>query len=197
VSTTVSYGPDPSNRYITTYFRHWFVVPDDVAFTNLNFRLSRVDGAVVWLNGQEAFRTNMPAGPIAYTNRAPRSTAGQSAYVFYPTNLSGLSLPAGTNLVAVEVHLFYPTHSSSGMDLELLGTGQVPPPLLTIGLSGGNVLLSWPASAGAGFALYSTTNLPAAGNWTLTSATTQTNGGQIVVTQAPDASARFYLLQRP
>ena len=70
VFTTVSFGPNATNRYITTYFRDSFVVPGNVTFTNLNFRLARVDGAVVWLNGREAFRTNMPAGPITCTNLA-------------------------------------------------------------------------------------------------------------------------------
>jgi hypothetical protein len=60
----------------------------------------------------------------------------------------------------------------------------------------GNVLLSWPATDGGGFTLYSTTNL-ATGNWTLTAATAQTNGGQIIVTQTPDMTAKFFLLQRP
>jgi lysophospholipase L1-like esterase len=198
VLTTVSFGPNPTNRYLTTYYRHSFVVPDNVVFTNLNFRLSRVDGAVVWLNGQEAFRTNMPAGPIAYTNTAAKGTLPQNACIFYPTNLAISNLPAGTNLVAVEVHIIGPARITSGMDLELLGMGYLlPPPLLTIGLSAGNVLLSWPASNGSGYSLYSTTNLPAAGSWTLTGASTQTNGGQITVTQAPDVSAKFYLLQRP
>ena len=100
-STTVSYGTDSANKNITTYFRRRFVAPGNVVFTNLNFRLSRADGAVVWLNGQEAFRsTNMPSGPITYTNLALTSPGTQTAYIFYPTNLAGLNLPAGTNLVA-------------------------------------------------------------------------------------------------
>ena len=197
VLTTVGYGPDPANRYITTYFRHSFVGPDNVVFTNLNFRLSRVDGAVVWLNGQEAFRTNMPAGTITNQTLAVRTITGELSYIFYPTNLGISRLPAGTNLVAVELHLRIGTRISSGMDLELLGTGHVlPPPLLTVGFSGGNVLLSWPSSNADGFSLYSATDL-ATGNWTLAGALAQTNNGQIIVTQAPDTSARFYLLQRP
>ncbi len=198
VFTTYSYGADPLNRYITTYFRHWFNVAGNVSYTNLNFRLSRVDGAVVWLNGQQLFRMNMPAGTITNQTLAPITTAGESAYVFFPTNLAVSGLPVGTNLIAVELHLRIGTRQLSGMDLELLGTGYVlPPPLLSIGLSAGNVLLSWPVSNGAGFSLYSTTNLAAVGSWALTGAALQTNGGQIVVTQAPDASAKFYLLQRP
>jgi hypothetical protein len=84
------------------------------------------------------------------------------------------------------------------MDLELLGMGYVlPPPLLTIGLSAGKALLSWPVSNGTGFTLYSTTNLATAGSWTVTGAPAQTNGGQIVVTQSIDTNARGGLLQRP
>jgi lysophospholipase L1-like esterase len=197
VFTTVSYGPDPNNRYVTTYFRHWFVVPANVVFTNLNFRLTRADGAVVWLNGQEAFRsTNMPAGPIAYTNLALRATVSESSHLFYPTNVAVPVLPAGTNLVAVELHISKPYWPTKGFDLELLGMGNLlPQPSLTIEYLNGNVLLSWPATNGSDFTLYSTTNL-AAGNWTLTAAA-QTNGGQIIVTQTPDTTAKFFLLQRP
>ena len=196
VFTTVSYGPNPSSRYITTYFRDSFVVPGNVIFTNLNFRLSRVDGAVVWLNGREAFRTNMPAGPISYTNLAARSTARESAYLFFPTNLTVSSLPAGTNLVAVEVHLFVPTRITSGFDLELLGTGVfLPPPVLAVGFSNGNVLVNWPVSNGIGGTLYSTTNLAKAGSWTPISSPVQTNGGHYVVTLSPDPITRFFRLQ--
>jgi lysophospholipase L1-like esterase len=200
VLTMVSYGPDTTNRYITTYFRHWFIVPGNVAYTNLNFRLSRADGAVVWLNGQEAFRSNMPAGSIAYTNLALSTipTFFDPAHIFYPTNLAVLNLLAGTNLVAVEIHLHSVNRTSNGFDLELLGMGNfLPPPSLTIGLSGGNVLLSWPATNAGGFTLYSTTNLAATGSWMMTAAAVQTNDGQIIVTQAPDTSAKFFHLQRP
>jgi lysophospholipase L1-like esterase len=198
VVTTVSYGPDPNNRYVTTYFRHWFVLPGNVTFTNLNFRLSRVDGAVVWLNGQEAFRsTNMPSGPITYTNLALRATVSDSSYLFYPTNLAVTGLAAGTNLVTVEIHESKPYWPRKGFDLELLGMGNLlPSPSLAIGVSNGNILLSWPATNGGGFTLYSTTNLALEG-WTLSAAAAQTNGGQIIVTQAPDASAKFFLLQQP
>src|SRR6185369_11323775 len=60
VATQVGFGPDATNKYITTYFRRTFEVPWNQAVTNLNVRLARADGAVVWLNGQELFRTNMP-----------------------------------------------------------------------------------------------------------------------------------------
>ena len=198
VFTTVSYGTNASNKHITTYFRDSFVVPGNVTFTNLNFRLARVDGAVVWLNGREAFRTNMPTGPITYTNLASQYTFVQETpYTFYPTNIAVSNLPAGTNLVAVEVHLFLANRTSLGLDLELIGTGYFLPPSLSIASAGNDISLAWPVAGGTGYMLYSSTDLTAPGGWAIAAATVQTNGGQYVVTLSPDAVTRFFRLQKP
>ena len=196
-ATTVSYGPDPNNKFVTTYFRHWFATPANAVVTNLNFRLARADGAAVWLNGQEIFRTNLPSGPLTYTNLALSAMTGYVAQIFYPTNIA-VSLPPGTNLVAVEMHLSSVTNAAMGFDMELIGFGYpVPPPPLAITPNGGNFLLSWPAAIPVGFTLYSTTNLAATGNWIPASALVQTNGGQVIVTQFPDSSTKFFRLQWP
>ena len=197
VFTTVSYGPDATNKHPTTYFRDSFVVPDNVTFTNLNIRLSRVDAAVVWLNGQEAFRTNMPAGPITYTNLAALPTiVVDTAYIFYPTNIAVSNLPAGTNVVAAEIHLYRAGRTSLGFDMEVIGTGYFSPSL-SIASAGANIFLTWPVTNGAGYTLYSSTDLTAPGSWTNAAATVQTNGGQYVVALVPDASTRFFRLQKP
>lgn len=69
-STVVSFGPDANNKYITTYFRRTFTVSDLTAFGSLLLRVRRDDGAVVYLNGVEVFRTNMPTGTITSTTLA-------------------------------------------------------------------------------------------------------------------------------
>ena len=40
-ATVVGFGPDPSHKYITTYFRHTFEVPDPTQVSNLVERLLR------------------------------------------------------------------------------------------------------------------------------------------------------------
>jgi hypothetical protein len=196
-ATTISYGASKTNINTAAYFRHTFVAPDNVVFTNLNFRLERVDGAVVWLNGQEAFRTNMPGGPISYTNLASRATILDAMHIFYPTNLTTPNLIAGTNLIALEVHPSIVTRTSGGFDLEMIGTGYyyTAPPLISISTSGGNVLLNWPVSSGSGYTLYSTTNL--FGSWSIASGSIQTNGSRIVATLPPVNSTEFFRLQKP
>ncbi|MCH8044515.1 MAG: metallophosphoesterase, partial [Planctomycetes bacterium] len=59
-STVVSFGPDTSNKYVTTYFRKTLNVTDAADVLNLTLDLKRDDGAVVYLNGQEVIRSNMP-----------------------------------------------------------------------------------------------------------------------------------------
>jgi GDSL-like Lipase/Acylhydrolase family len=198
-ATTVSYGPQANNKFVTTCFRRSFVVPGNAVITNLNLRVARADGVVVWLNGQEIYRTNLPAGPITSTNLALTAMTVYNRHIFYPTNVP-VNLPAaGTNWIAAEVHLSSVTTSAMGFDLELIGSGYLlPPPSLAIARADSdNVTLNWPLSYGSSFSLYSTTNLNATDSWTLAAAAPPTNTGQITITQSLDSSAKFFRLQQP
>ena len=197
-ATTVNFGPDPNNKYTTTYFRHSFVMSNNVNFTNLNFRLTAVDSADVWLNGAELFRTNLPAGSISYTNLATNSVTGFSSYIFYPKNIIGSNLPAGI-LSRVEIHPAFPTNSALGFDMELIGTGYpVTPPAPFHCASGDHIALSWPVTDGNGYSLYSTTNLAISAGWTTATASLQTNGDQVNATLTPDTTPRdFFVFKNP
>ena len=117
IVTTNSYGLDPANKFVTTYFRRSFIVPRNMAVTNLNFRLAHADGAAVWLNGQELFRTNLPGGPIAYTNLALGMMTGFTSHIYYPTNIAIANSLIGTNQLAVELHLSSVTNTAAGFDM--------------------------------------------------------------------------------
>jgi len=157
-ATTISYGPAPANKYITTYFRRSFVVPATVHYTNLNFRLNRADGAAVWLNGQEVFRVNLPTDqPLSYLDRATRAVLGDAVHTYYQTNIPVSFLLPGTNTLAVEIHKLSPSGLNLSFDLELFGMGDYPPPTppLALAVDGADVVLRWPATNSAGFVLYS------------------------------------------
>jgi lysophospholipase L1-like esterase len=194
-ATPVSFGSDASNKFITTYFRGSFVVASNAVITNLNFRLARSDGAAVWLNGQELFRVNLPAGPISYTTPALTQMTGYTAHIFYPTNFA-MSLPPGTNTLAVELHQSSVTNSTLGFDMELISSGfWLPAPSLSIMRTGNSLQLTWPITNGT-FALYSATNPSATDSWILAAMPQLTNNGMNVVTQALDATTKFFRLQR-
>ena len=119
--TAVNYGPDINNKYITTYFRKTFAVLNPSAFTTLNLNLLRDDGAVVYLNGTEIRRDNMPTGTITYTTLASSTIGGTDEQTFFPSTVANLLLN-GNNLLAVEVHQAATNSSDISLDLELRGT---------------------------------------------------------------------------
>jgi hypothetical protein len=116
-ATVVNGGPS-GNRYITTYYRRQFAVSDPAAFTSLRATLLYDDGGVVYLNGAEAFRANMPAGAVAFDTLAASTATDNSLQTNF---LSPTLLIAGTNMVAVEIHQRSATSSDSSFDFSLTG----------------------------------------------------------------------------
>ena len=125
-ATVISGGPE-GNRHITTYFRHSFVVSEASTYTNLQLSVVRDDGIVVYLNGREVFRNNMPAGPPDYRTPASAAIGGSDEFSFITASISRTNLINGTNLLAVEVHQSGGTSSDLSFNLELLGFRNQPP----------------------------------------------------------------------
>ena len=109
--------------HITYYFRHSITIdnPDDIA--GLALAILRDDGAVVYLNGTEVYRTNMPAGTISYDTLA---SAGIESNEYYEHEFESSGLVAGENVIAVEVHQSSLTSSDVGFDFSLETTAVAP-----------------------------------------------------------------------
>jgi hypothetical protein len=114
--TIVSYGPSSADKYVTTYFRKTFTIPDTVGLTLLTGSMLVDDGAVIYLNGVEMTRTNMPGGTIVYSTFALDGTI-EGAYTTF-TIPKGLIKP-GSNVLAVEVHQNTAGSSDLSFDLAL------------------------------------------------------------------------------
>ena len=121
-ATTLGFGPDANNKYITSYFRRSFDVTNASLFTGLTLRLLRDDGAVVYLNGVEVWRTNMPGGTVGYLTPASVAIGGADETTFVQTTISPASLVNGTNVLAVELHQSGGTSSDISFDLQLIGS---------------------------------------------------------------------------
>jgi hypothetical protein len=120
-TTTVSFGPDASNKYVTTYFRKSFVATNAAAFSNLLLRLTYDDGAIVYLNETEVRRVNMPGGPVTATTLA----LSDAEFAVDATLLPTSALINGTNFIAVEVHQGATNTPDLSFALEL--SGVIPP----------------------------------------------------------------------
>jgi hypothetical protein len=126
-ATVVGYGSDPTARHITTWFRHAFEVADANRFSRLVLNLVRDDGAVVYLNGRELVRDNLPAGPISSQTLAS-SAVGVDENQFHRYDLSPSSLVTGRNVLAVEVHQANPASSDLSFDAQLVALAEAGEP---------------------------------------------------------------------
>ena len=121
-ATTLGFGPDIANKFITTYFRRAFNVTNASLFSGVALRLMRDDGAVVYLNGVEVWRTNMPTGTVGHLTTASTAIGGVDETTFVQTTISPSLLVNGTNVLAVELHQSGGTSSDISFDLQLIGT---------------------------------------------------------------------------
>lgn len=124
-STVVSYGSDSENKHITTYFRREFSIINPQQYSHLTINLLRDDGAVVYINGQEVWRSNMPSGPISPSTEANNTVAWPNEDDWHTMNVSAAYLENGTNVIAVEVHQDSPSSSDISFNLSMVAHDQL------------------------------------------------------------------------
>lgn len=132
-ATQIGYGTNSGNKYRTTYFRLTFSASDVSTFTSLNLGVLRDDGIIVYLNGTEIARSNMPAGTVDYQTFAADVVGGGDESIFYPFAIPTSALVEGNNTLAVELHQINAGSSDASFDLTLTGvkTTSANPLLLT------------------------------------------------------------------
>lgn len=131
-ATVVSFGPDPRAKYITTYFRHTFEVANPAEIPALVALLRRDDGAIGYLNGREAFRSNMPEGEVNYQTPAASTVSGDDEAAYYRLPVDAGLLREGRNVLAVEIHQAAPSSSDISFDLALVVGPVSEPPVVTV-----------------------------------------------------------------
>ena len=99
----------------TAYFRKTVNITDPTVYSSLSLDLTYDDGAIVYLNGTEVWRVNMPTGPVTYNTVTPaQSSDNASASTSIPNTLI-----SGDNEIAVEVHQRSTSSSDISFDLQL------------------------------------------------------------------------------
>ena len=152
-------------RYPTLYFRKVVNIANPNFYNSFQINAKFDDGIVVWVNGVEAFRNNMPAGAPMYATLATASISGNGATVFTGSISTALFVP-GNNIIAVEIHQNLVTSTDLFFDMELRGmvTALTRGPYLQMGNQTG-ITVRWRTAAatnsrvtwGTAFGTYPTT----------------------------------------
>ena len=116
IATTVSYGTSATAKYTTTYFRKSFSVADPSVYTSIAITAMRDDAMVIYLNGTEVFRSNMPDGAPTYTTKAATAVTDVTYHEQY---IDPSLLLTGNNVISAEVHLNAANSAGLAFDMDL------------------------------------------------------------------------------
>lgn len=115
LGTTLSIdGPKP----LTSYFRRVFEVQDVDGVDSLTLTTRADDGLIVFVNGVEVGRRNLPDGAVGHTTHAtaaPNAATALANPVVFEVPAS--ALVTGTNLITAEVHSNYRNTPSASFEL--------------------------------------------------------------------------------
>jgi len=123
-------NPPCMNKYIGYYFRKTVNIADVNIYKSFKFEMYRDDGVVIYVNGVEVFRDNMPDGTINYNTPANTFAPDNGLSIISVTiPLAASQLQSGNNTIAVEVHQSDPGSTDLTWDMKLTG---IPPGLTLI-----------------------------------------------------------------
>jgi hypothetical protein len=99
-------GASSSQAYVTYYFRKDFTATNIADITALTAKIAVDDGYVLYLNGQEISRLNMPEGTVAHNTEAPGVWEPTEARANVTVDLTAYRqfLVEGTNTLVADVH---------------------------------------------------------------------------------------------
>jgi hypothetical protein len=126
IVTVLPYGYDAANKWLTNQFRTTFELADAAGVTSVRLEVARDDGVVVYLNGMEVLRSNLPADPLTATTLASSAMGGaqETGYTGFEIDLA--LLVEGTNTLAAQVHQAAPDSSDLTFDLSVHVEREVP-----------------------------------------------------------------------
>ena len=138
-----------SSKNITTYFRKAFTIASIPSALSLDLVCD--DGAVVYLNGVEVYRQNMPAGTILFSTLASAASGDPgvpSETAWTAATLNPASLVIGNNVIAVEIHQNLPGSTDISFNLRLTNNSTGPTPVITRGaylqmLASNSITIRW------------------------------------------------------
>jgi len=121
IITEISYGKDKNNKQITKYFKKTFTLKDPLKYIAYEFKFQRDDGIVIYLNGEEIHRDNLPKGIITGKTKATYLVQKSAETMFLSKIIDSKDLKKGKNTISISIHQVSENSSDCIFNFELLG----------------------------------------------------------------------------
>jgi Bacterial protein of unknown function (DUF839)/Secretion system C-terminal sorting domain len=120
IFTPVSFGADTVRKQVSTYFRKTFEIKTQAEIADtIQLALRADDGAVVYINGTEVTRVNMPTGAVVDSTLATKEVGNPDELLYIIYDIVGSALQVGRNVIAVEIHQNARNGKDIAFDLKL------------------------------------------------------------------------------
>lgn len=132
---------DMQNQYTSIFLRRTFVLSSVSDISSLKLSAMCDDGFIVWINGTEVQRYNMPAGALAYNASASGAAAEPVALADYTLLNPASYLVVGTNVIAIQVFNAGVASTDLVFDCSLSTTAPdpIPPTIATVSPAAGQL----------------------------------------------------------
>ena len=121
VTTNIHFGKSKEDKDLVKYFIKRINIKNLSKFTGIEFKLQRDDGAVVYVNGKELYRDNMPEGNITSETKSLHVINTEEEKIFYKKVFDKSIFKEGLNTIAVGVHQYNPYSSDCIFSMEVVG----------------------------------------------------------------------------
>ncbi len=132
--TKIGYGDEGELTRVThghaaVQFRKLITIDDPAQMEEFQAGIVRDDGAVVYVNGIEVWRNQMPGGPVTFETLANAPASGANERDFQPFTIPAIHFAAGDNVIAVEVHQHNRASDDMGFNFQLDAVPVTPDPV--------------------------------------------------------------------
>lgn len=129
----LGYGDPVTTSFIsgvdTAYLIKDFTVNLADLTNTMEFGVRRDDGIIVYLNGEEVIRDNMPAGVVSHSTFSSTTIDGAAETAINIFSIPKNKFVQGTNRISIELHNRSATSSDLTIDAYLKTTATVTPPV--------------------------------------------------------------------
>ena len=121
ITTSINYGDDQDDKDIIKYFTKKITIKDISKFKGFEIRLQRDDGAIIYINGKELYRDNMPEGHITHKTKSIQVVDTENEGLFFVKVFDSTIFKNGDNTISVQVHQCNTYSSDCIFSLEIYG----------------------------------------------------------------------------
>ena len=119
IKTTISFGDDAMDKPICSYLRRNVKVDNLASAKKIHAVFFCDDGCVVYVNGKEVHRHNLPEGELSDTTTSVLTAAGQMERYKFDFVVDTADFQAGDNVIAIRLHQRGKVSSDLAFDMKL------------------------------------------------------------------------------